>query len=195
MTRYTSPDNLPIPDDYQDPADSPTVIGALGDAVQAALTAIRSVAITAGTGLIGGGNLSQSRTLSVDTNTIATRTYADGKVTNGLSQNSSTVAPAQAAVNTALAGKANASHTHGLTFKVGRPATAFPIGADQSTGIITIAHGLGRAPTAVFVSADDDGGSCSVFASVNSFDATYIYAHMRNIGADEAHVYINWIAF
>lgn len=195
MTRYTSPDNLPVPDDYQNPGDSPTVLGALADAVQTALTAIRSVAINAGTGLIGGGTLDAARTLSVDTNTIATRAYADSKVTNGLSQNSSTVAPAQAAVNTALAGKANASHSHGLGFKVGRPSTPFVINADSSTGDIVIAHGLGRMPTAVFVSADDDGGDCSVFASVRAFDATYIYAHMRNIGGLENHVYINWAAF
>jgi hypothetical protein len=80
-------------------------------------------------------------------------------------------------------------------FKYGRPAVAFPIGANQSTGDITLAHGLGRVPYAVFVSADDDGGDCSVFASVQSFDATNIIAHMRNIGDAEAHVYINWIAF
>jgi hypothetical protein len=50
-------------------------------------------------------------------------------------------------------------------------------------------------PYAVFVSADDDGGDCTVFASVQSFDATNIIAHMRNVGDAESHVYINWIAF
>lgn len=126
MTRYTVPDNLPIPDDYQDPADSPTVIGALGDAVQ-----------------------------------------------------------------TALNTKSNTTHTH---FRAGRPGTSFPIDAEAATGDIVIAHGLGRIPTVVLVSADDDGGACSVFASVRTFDATNIYAHMRNIGGAEAHVYINWFA-
>lgn len=85
-----------------------------------------------------------------------------------------------------------AGHTH---FNYGRPNVAFPIGADQSTGDIVIAHGLGREPLAAFVSADDDGGDCSVFCSIRTWDATNLYAKMRNIGSDEAHVYINWIAF
>lgn len=111
-------------------------------------------------------------------------------------------------LQTALNGKAAASHNHDagnltsgtvnaarLPFRYGRPNTAFPIGADASTGNITIPHGLGRMPVAVIVSPDDDGGDCSVFASVESFDAINIYAQMRNVGAAETHVYINWIAF
>jgi hypothetical protein len=39
VTYYTSPDNLPAPDDYQQPADTPAVMRALADATQAALTA------------------------------------------------------------------------------------------------------------------------------------------------------------
>lgn len=226
MTGYTNPDNLPYPDDYQQPADSPSAFQALAQSVQTALTAAKNytigritqnwgsntdVAISqavvsawktaiearevkAGTGLSGGGTLAATRTLTVDTNTIATRAYADGKVVNA-SGTSTTVAPSQAAVNSGLSGKADSGHSHAFPFKYGRPNTAFPIGANQSTGNITIAHGLGRAPNGVLVSADDDGGDCSVFASVESWDATNIYAQMRNIGDAEQHVYINWLAW
>ena len=205
MTYYTSPDNLPAPDDYQQAADSPSSIRALADATQTALTSIRDYAlaritqnwgnntdvapsqnlvttwknaieartISAGSGLLGGGSLAASRTLSVDTAAIATRPYVDG----------------------GLAGKASSGHTHPFPFKYGRPGTAFPIGADQSTGNIAIAHGLGRAPNGGVVSVDDDGGAASVFASIETWDATYIYAQMRNIGDAEAHVYINWIVW
>lgn len=85
------------------------------------------------------------------------------------------------------------------TFQYGRAAqgdgSGFPIGVDASTGDIVIAHRLGRNPIAAFVSADDDGGDASVFASIRTWDSTYIYAKMRNIGAAEAHVYLNWMAF
>jgi hypothetical protein len=37
MTRYSVPDRLPSPDDYQQPGNSPAVIQALADATQAAL--------------------------------------------------------------------------------------------------------------------------------------------------------------
>lgn len=205
MTYYTTPDNLPAPNDYQQPADSPSAFRALADAVQAALSATRDYAlgritqnwgnnldvaisqntlttwrnqlearvIAAGSGLIGGGTLAADRTLSVDTGVIATRTYVDSN----------------------LAGKAASGHTHAFPFKYGRPGTAFPIGANQSTGNIAIAHGLGRAPNGAIVSVDDDGGDCTVFASVESFDATYLYAQMRNIGDAESHVYINWLVW
>lgn len=205
MTYYTTPDGLPAPDDYQQAADSPSAFRALADATQAALSGIRDYAlaritqnwgnntdvavsqntvttwknqiearlISAGTGLTGGGSLAASRTLSVDEARIATRSYVDG----------------------GLAGKAASGHTHAFPFKYGRPGTAFPIGANQSTGNISIPHGLGRAPNGAIVSVDDDGGDCSVFASVETWDGTYIYAQMRNIGDAEAHVYINWIAW
>jgi hypothetical protein len=206
---------------------------------------------------------------------IATKQYADGVVVNSMGGTSTTKAPSQNSVVTALAGKAASSHTHAASdltsgtinyarlpvgtgstqvaqgshthddryfteseinsklagksdtshshayastnhnhdsryyteaevqsllasrpaFKYGRPNTAFPIGSNQSTGDIVIAHGLGRTPYAVFVSADDDGGDCTVYASVRAFDATNIIAHMRNTGSSESHVYINWIAF
>ena len=44
MTAYTSPDNLPYPDDYQQPADSPSAFAALANAVQAALSATKTFA-------------------------------------------------------------------------------------------------------------------------------------------------------
>lgn len=205
MTYWTSPDNLPAPDDYQQPADSPSAIRALADATQTALTSIRAYALAritqnwgsgvdvapsqnlvttwknaieartigAGWGLTGGGSLAASRTLEVDPATIASRPYVDG----------------------GLAGKADSGHTHPFPFKYGRPGTSFPIGADQSTGNIAIAHGLGRVPNGGLVSPDDDGGDCSVFASIESWDATYIYAQMRNIGGSETAVYINWLVW
>jgi hypothetical protein len=37
MTRYTTPDRLPSPDDYQQPGNSPAVLQQLADATQAAL--------------------------------------------------------------------------------------------------------------------------------------------------------------
>lgn len=45
--------------------------------------ALKSTTISPGTGLTGGGDLSANRTLAVDTNTIATKTYVDG-VAQGL---------------------------------------------------------------------------------------------------------------
>ena len=39
MTTFTTPDNLPYPDDYQQPADSPSSLQALAAATQTGLTA------------------------------------------------------------------------------------------------------------------------------------------------------------
>jgi hypothetical protein len=205
MTYFTTPDGLPAPDDYQRPADSPSAFRSLADATQGALSSIRAFAqdritqnwgnnldvaisqatlttwrqeiesrvISAGTGLIGGGSLAGSRTLTVDEARIATRSYVDARVDP----------------------KSDAGHTHPFPFRFGRPGQSFPIGANQSTGNISIAHGLGRTPGGAIVSVDDDGGDASVFASIESWDGTYLYAQMRNIGDAEAHVYINWIAW
>lgn len=101
MTAYTDPDRLPYPDDTSAPADSPTALEELATATQVALSeritedeaaslagsitdgrlAARTVAT--GTGLTGGGDLSANRTLAVDTSTIATRSYAAGRVWMG----------------------------------------------------------------------------------------------------------------
>lgn len=67
MTAYTTPDGLPYPDDYQQPADSPAAIQALANGTQTALNnhADKATQITAGSGLVGGGDLSANRTLNV----------------------------------------------------------------------------------------------------------------------------------
>jgi hypothetical protein len=71
MTGWTSPDQLPFPDDYNQPADVPADVEALAVAVQNALNgkAPSTSVITAGSGLTGGGDLSASRTLSVGAGT------------------------------------------------------------------------------------------------------------------------------
>jgi len=206
MTYFTNPDGLPAPDDYQKPADSPSAIRSLADATQTALTSIRDYAlaritqswgnntdvaisqatvttwknaiesrlISAGTGLTGGGSLADSRTLAVVEARIATRVYVDANTSD----------------------KAPANHTHPFPFKYGKPAMSFAIGPGESTGNIAVAHGLGKSPQGILVSASDDGGNCSVFASVESWDSTYLYAQMRNIGdGDEQHVFLNWLAW
>jgi hypothetical protein len=65
MTRYTDPDRLPSPDDYQQPADSPAAFTALADATQAALLAHDTKAVNAGNGLIGGGAIGTDPVLHV----------------------------------------------------------------------------------------------------------------------------------
>lgn len=64
----TSPDGLPYPSDYEDPADVPIAIKDLADQTQAALIERASTArvITAGTGLTGGGSLDTDRTIALD---------------------------------------------------------------------------------------------------------------------------------
>lgn len=214
MTGYTSPDGLPYPDDYNDPADVPAAVQSLAGAVQAALdskslsTHTHPYAPSSHTHddrYFTESEVTSKLSSKSDTNhTHDTRYYTEGEVDTKLagksdtSHNHDTRYYTETEMDTKLNGKANSSHSHSmadLPFRAGRPNTAFPIGADASTGNITIAHGLGRMPSAVFVSADDDGGDCTVFASVETFDATNIIAHMRNVGAAEAHVYINWIAF
>lgn len=82
---YTSPDDLPYPVDLQAAADVPTIVTALANAAQAALSARTPTtrSVVAGSGLSGGGSLSVDRTLSVDTNTIATRSYVDSRIWTG----------------------------------------------------------------------------------------------------------------
>lgn len=61
MTSYTSPDRLPAPDDYQQPADSPAAFRALADAVQAALTP-RPTLVAGVVSLTGDGTSQRSAT-------------------------------------------------------------------------------------------------------------------------------------
>lgn len=87
-------------------------VGATDVALSSDVAAIEARSVTAGNGLTGGGTLAATRTLNVgagtgitvaadtvavDTNTIATRAYADGKVLNSVGS-STTAASSQAAI-------------------------------------------------------------------------------------------------
>jgi hypothetical protein len=80
----------------------------------------KTTSVVAGNGLTGGGDISADRTLnvgagtgisvaadtvSVDTGTIATRSYADAKVSNSATGGSTTVAPSQASIKSYVDGR------------------------------------------------------------------------------------------
>lgn len=149
MTAFTTPDNIPYPDDYSEPADVPVVLEGLAEATQTALSArAKSVStVGAGNGLTGGGQISANPSLAVgagtgikvnandvavDTNVIATKAYADGKVINATGSSTSS-APSQAAVGTALNGKANLASP---SF-TGAPKAPTPPDASSDTSIAT----------------------------------------------------------
>jgi hypothetical protein len=129
-----TPHGLWYPSDYNDPADVPSALEQSMLAVEAALdvvdaataqaqataSAVQGRTLSAGAGLTGGGTLSASRTfdviggtgitvtadaVSVDTGTIATRAYADGKVANSATGGSTTVAPSQASIKAYVDGR------------------------------------------------------------------------------------------
>lgn len=177
MTAYTTPDGLPYPGqaDRDDPADTPVALQELAEAVQDTFIAVKDTNIHAGAGLTGGGDLTNSRTLAVNNGT-------------GISVGGS---PSKVSLNL---GYTDARYQ--AKFAVGRK-TGVTVPAPGATGDITIAHGLGRTPTAVFVSVDDDTiGSCSIFVNVRAFNSTNIFAQARNIDSGTSDgVGINWIAF
>lgn len=180
MTSYTDPDRIPYPDDMQEPADSPAALQSLANAVQTALTSIRASVqaiavrtISAGYGLTGGGSLEASRTLAVDTATIATRGYADGKVTNALGGNT-TIAPSQAAVGSGLAAKSDTSHGH--TYQ---PSSVGIVAGSVNLGTI------GPGAEASTVIAKEAGQR--VIVSVNH-PSTYILGTGEEINAGQARL-------
>lgn len=206
MTGYTNPDNLPYPDDYQQPADSPSAFQALAQSVQTALTAAKAYtigritqnwgsntdvaisqavvsawktaiegrSILAGTGLSGGGTLAATRTLSVDSNVVALKSYVDS----------------------GLAGKSSTSHTHAapdLRYK----ATVhgpFTVAAGTDTEHF-LPHGLGTTPLAVLTNGLDDDGLLSIQTSVESWDGTNVRVNVFNFGAAAETYRVAVVAF
>lgn len=196
MTGWTSPDNLPYPNDYNDPADVPAAVEALAVATQAALdtkpdtTAVdSSLALKAplASPALTGNPTAPTQAAGNNTTRLATtafvQTAANAKVVNALGSGTS-VAPSQSAVNSGLAGKAASSHTHtpvqaGVVGRVLSTEYTLSAGSD---GSYVVAHGLGRTPAAVIAQAYADTGAQSIVMSVSSWDGTNVTLLARNVG-------------
>lgn len=198
MTGWTSPDQLPYPDSYNDPADVPAAVEALAQATQAALdtkpdadgvTASLNTKAPLASPTLTGTPKAPTPATATSTTQIATsaqvHAVANAKVVNALGTGTS-VAPSQNAVNTGLAGKSDTSHTHSYTPAqvgvVGRVLSNEHTLNDGATGSYVVAHGLGRSPAAVIAQAYADTGAQSIVMSVASWDGTNVTVLARNVG-------------
>ena len=119
MTGYTNPDALPFPDDYQQPADSPSAFAALANAVQVAVASIRAYAASRVIDSVNGTNTDLAPSQKSVNAALAS---AAGTATAGIDQAKASAAAAQSTANTArseagsawslAAGKADAGHGH-----------------------------------------------------------------------------------
>lgn len=199
MTAYTDPDNLPYPDDYQQPADSPSALAALANAVQAALTSIRSFAASRVIDSVNGTNV------DIAPSQRAVNVALGDK--SGTAHTHDSRYYTEAETNTLLGGKAATVHAHDDRYYT--EAEVASLLANKVSGNVaikatvhgpytaqggeslnhTVPHGLGKVPTAIFVSIMDDDGSMSIASSTGAYDATNVVASTWNTNSSAAETY------
>jgi hypothetical protein len=70
----------------------------------------------------------------------------------------------------------------------------YTINGNETSLVITVAHGLGMVPTAVHVQPYGDLGAMTILTSINSWDATNVAFVVRNLSSLAEIVYFSIIA-
>jgi hypothetical protein len=202
VTYYTSPDNLPAPDDYQQPADSPSAFRALADATQAALTAVKGYATSRVLDSVSGGHADLApsiRAVGTAINDVLAKYVNAGAGLAGggqLSGNPTLNVGAGAGISVsadAVAIDTTWADARWDRVRAGKsPLTTVPANSPKN---ITVTMNLPWTPTAIIASVGNETGSQSgVVAVGDGYTAASFTAAIRNIGGAEEMLSVHWVA-
>jgi hypothetical protein len=203
VTYYTSPDNLPAPDDYQQPADSPSAFRALAVATQTAITAARTYATSRVLDSVSGGHATLAPSVRAVsqalTDVLAKYVNAGSGLTGGGQLSGNPTLNVGAGTGISVSADAVAVDT---TWADGRyavvkggksPLTSVPANATKN---LTVTMGLPWTPTAIVACIGNDSGIHSGDVSVaDGYTAASFTACIRNHGGTEELLSVHWIAF